>query len=915
MGFKNRYNTVSCTEDLKWVDEVLSAYKGNLMFVDTETNGLNIRKNVVIGVSLSIDTHSGVYIPFLKWVPDLNSGKNKSIKKVKYHVLVNGHFECVWTGATFEEDVTPVEYNAPVRVPEVIAYLRKWTENKAIVMHNAPFDVNMIFNSLGFDLKDRLFADTALLLHIVDENESTSLKKAIERYKSQLGLNPHALATKEKQELGNSIIVNGGKPGHVWRASLDILNRYACADTIFTAQIFNFAIEEVGAKMGKGVLDWFFNQEVMPLCREVVIEMKRNGVCIDVPHFKKLQRECVEHAYKLEDEIIQYLKSNGLLDGFNLGKSVDELVSRPRLIKELIRLEGRKIPVIKGKESISKAAAKAEYQKDPHWLWAYIQGETEIPYADARLAGIKRGLAIQALNTHGDDHIGPMKRHSFNVNSRAHLIWLFCTKLGVDPVSLPQTDSATPEKPSPKLDAEVLETIIAPKFKWTTKLLSYKKLLKIESCYARPAVLLHDGGRLFMDFKQNGTTSGRFSCSGGFNLQTLPRVEDEYEVLNECECGAQRLDADGAPTGDIEIIQSIECMADRKCNKCGVTKTNIVRPSAIKAGFIAPPGFKIVNADYSSLEPRCFAFMSNEDSLKEVYSKGLDLYSQVYCQLFDIENKYSADPNDENYLKKVAKAKRKFIKPVVLAIPYGAEDGQVAKLIDAKKSVIDKVTGEIKTVTDYEEGKRIRDLYLNSFPKLNAYMKDMDLKATTQGYVETLFGRRRRFKFAKTISDILGGTHGLDYRDLKRNTNPKAQELIVNTIAGPVCFPREALNDISEALGMKFEDVLTKGGWQYIHALMKHDLNNAKNFPIQGLAGHITNKGMLETQRVLKKNGMDSYVCMQVHDEITLYAKEADANAVAKILKVNMEDTEFTSKLDIPIIAEPTICNSLKDAK
>jgi hypothetical protein len=129
---------------------------------------------------------------------------------------------------------------------------------------------------------------------------------------------------------------------------------------------------------------------------------------------------------------------------------------------------------------------------------------------------------------------------------------------------------------------------------------------------------------------------------------------------------------------------------------------------------------------------------------------------------------------------------------------------------------------------------------------------------------------------------------------------------------------------LTEMLGMSFsidkngkDGVKQKGGWSYIRSLLKSDLNNAKNHPIQGLAGHITNMGMLATQRGFVENNLDAWVALQVHDEIMCYAREDQAEKAKEILRKGMEENIFTLPLrdEVAMIAEPVICDNLKDSK
>jgi len=675
--------------------------------------------------------------------------------------------------------------------------------------------------------------------------------------------------------------------------------------------IYEAAIQEFAQRFGERGLTWFFQDEVMPVAKEVVIDMKRRGVYIDVEYFKKLYNENEIKMDSIEDELMHELAPH--LSSFDLGKSLDESISHQRLLKRIIDLEGLKIPVVKDKktgevkESLAKAAVKKEFETNPHWVWGYILGEDELKYPEEKLAQIKQTLYEEVEG----------RRYRFNLGSRDHLVWLFCDKLGYDKRKLPQTDSATKENPIPSVDADTLKEFMLPKFPWVAKVLTYKKLQKLQSTYILPAIELSIDGWLYMDMKQNGTTSGRFSCSGGYNLQTLPRVDDEMEILQAC---------DQCHSDDVEIKQELECIADRHCNKCGFILRDITRPSAIKKGFIAPPGYKIVNADYASLEPKCFAFVSGEEKLKEVYWSNLDLYSKVYCDIFDKEKQYSADPSAPNFLKKVAKGKRSFVKPIVLGIPYGAEEGQVANLIGAKTEkrnwkgelVLDE-EGKTVLIDDYREGKRVRDAYLATYPKLCTYMADQDLKAVSIGYVETLLGRRRHLPFAKKINDVLVA-NDVDWQDLAKAPTwelrkGKTVSFKSPTHGGQVHLTEQMYEAIRESIKFKEESGREGGYWAYIKTMLKGDLNNSKNNPIQGLAGHIANRGMLDTNRYFKEKGLDAWVMLQVHDEISCYAKVDVAETAAEYLRLGMEKNKVTSLLDIEMVADPIICDNLKESK
>lgn len=929
-----KYNLIN-TEDLinKLDAYLMTDDKPNFPVIayDTETTGLRLYKTSIIGFSLSVNASQGFYIPLLEWIPDLNSKKQRTKDGVKLEVFTDGHFVNVWTGKVHPENVLPQDVDYPEWVPHI---LKRWFGQSHLFMWNAPFDINHTFICFGVDLKEQLAIDGGLIAHILNENESVGLKENAILYQAQLGINPWVMADAEKRELKGSILRNGGKANDVWRADLIPQMTYAAADTFLTYGLINVMLAELEKERKEQypkIDKWIFDEEVMPVCKEVVVDMKRQGVHIDVEHFKKLYEQNAAKLISLEDEFNKAIAP--YMANFTLGKSVDEAVSHQRLVKKIIELEGLKIPTVTDKktgevkESIAKAVVKKTYEENPHWIWGYLLDQDEIKYSETKLNQIKQELYAEVIG----------RRYRFNLNSSDHLSWLFFDILKENKYLFPKTEKSTEEEWTPSLEGDSIKHILLPKYEWVGHLLKFKKILKMQSTYIEPALELNIDGWMYMDMKQNGTTSGRFSCSGGYNLQTLPRVEDELEALNECpHCDAKRFNKDGSETGLVIVDQYIECMANRICKNCGKTEYDIPCPSAIKKGFTAPKGYKIVNADYSSLEPRAFAFMSNEDKIKAVYKQGLDLYSKVYCDIFDKEGQYSADPKAPNFLKKANPKMRKFIKPICLGVPYGSMDAQVASMIGATiKSDKPNKHGVYEERPDIQKGKEVRDAYLNTYPKLKEYMDQQEYMACTYGFAESIYGRRRHFEYAKVISDYFMSIckYDIERMDIvnsfvkvsrKNLTGANAQIKHESTGNIILTLSKEHLEKIAELLKMTYsfdkygkDGIIQKGGWAYIRGLLKADLNNTKNHPIQALAGHIANMGMITTTRLFKENQIDGYLCNQVHDELMCYVREDQAELGKQLLQKGMEENIFTLPIrdEVEMIAEPTICDNLKDSK
>ena len=173
-----------------------------------------------------------------------------------------------------------------------------------------------------------------------------ALKRIAEEWREELGINPHALANQEQKELNTTIIENGGKGYEVWRANDHYLAKYACADTFLTFGVYEVGMKKFVDEFGEEGLDWLLKDEVMPLCREVVIPMKRRGVYVDVPYFEKLAEETAAKLIELEDAIFDDIEPH--LNNFKLSKSYDEAISTQRLVKGIIDKEGLDYPTHPG---------------------------------------------------------------------------------------------------------------------------------------------------------------------------------------------------------------------------------------------------------------------------------------------------------------------------------------------------------------------------------------------------------------------------------------------------------------------------------------------------------------------------------------------------------------------------------------
>jgi DNA polymerase-1 len=135
----------------------------------------------------------------------------------------------------------------------------------------------------------------------------------------------------------------------------------------------------------------------------------------------------------------------------------------------------------------------------------------------------------------------------------------------------------------------------------------------------------------------------------------------------------------------------------------------------IRRAFLADPGSQLLAADYSQVELRILAHITHEPSLVEAFAQDEDIHSATASQLFKV-------PLDE-----VTSDQRRLAKTVNFAVLYGQSAFGLAR-----------VTG----MSNSEAAEFIRN-YEKTFPLVRKYVEETLFQARTQGYVQTLLGRKR----------------------------------------------------------------------------------------------------------------------------------------------------------------------------
>lgn len=173
-------------------------------------------------------------------------------------------------------------------------------------------------------------------------------------------------------------------------------------------------------------------------------------------------------------------------------------------------------------------------------------------------------------------------------------------------------------------------------------------------------------------------------------------------------------DNDRLHTRYVQIGAATGRMASKDPNLQNIPiKTELGR--RIRHAFVATPGFELVSFDYSQIELRIAAILSGDEGLIEIFKEGRDVHSEVASRVFHVA------------AEEVTYEQRRRAKIINFGLLYGM--GVMA---------LQQGLG-----TSRREAQEFFDQYLAAFPRLAGYLDAVKGEANRQGYVETMFGRRR----------------------------------------------------------------------------------------------------------------------------------------------------------------------------
>ncbi|RMG57268.1 MAG: DNA polymerase I, partial [Deltaproteobacteria bacterium] len=218
----------------------------------------------------------------------------------------------------------------------------------------------------------------------------------------------------------------------------------------------------------------------------------------------------------------------------------------------------------------------------------------------------------------------------------------------------------------------------------------------------------------------------------------------------------------------------------------------------IRDAFVAEEGYFFLGADYSQIELRVLAHLSGDETLKEIFHEGRDVHTETAVALFGVGK------------GEVTPEMRRQAKVVNFGIIYGMSPYGLSR--------------ELKI--GQKEAREYIESYFSRYPGVREFIDETIEKAKETGYVETLFGRKRRLP---------------DLSSRNQNLRQAAERMAINT-------------------------------------------------PVQGTAADIIKLSMIRLHHRLLERGLDAHLVLQIHDELVLEVREESLEEAKEILRDSMEN-------------------------
>ena len=343
--------------------------------------------------------------------------------------------------------------------------------------------------------------------------------------------------------------------------------------------------------------------------------------------------------------------------------------------------------------------------------------------------------------------------------------------------------------------------------------------------------LVHSDGRVHCKFNQVGADTGRTS-SDSPNLQNIPSTPRKLT------------------TGEV-----IDAGHD------------------VRQFFSAPEGKVLLSCDYSGQEVRVTAHLAHDQKMIQAYRDGKDVYVEIASLAYGVPYEECLENRPDGTTNPEGKARRGSAKKIVLGVLYGRQIPSIAEQLGVST----------------REAQVIYDKVLNSFPELAQFIKESEDMARQNGWVETVWGRRRQ------LPDMQLPLYEFSYMDgVSPDFDPLADDDEEISTEVPYSIVKEYTNKLEHCRSYKQKmnilESLNSQGISVKDNTMK--INDAQrqcvNARVQGSSADLTKLAMIELYNCQELKDLGFKMLIPVHDEIIAECPKEHSGRCAQLMSEMM---------------------------
>lgn len=334
--------------------------------------------------------------------------------------------------------------------------------------------------------------------------------------------------------------------------------------------------------------------------------------------------------------------------------------------------------------------------------------------------------------------------------------------------------------------------------------------------------------------------------------------------------------------------------------------TTLPRPEnggiVVKSMWCADDAHRMIFKDFSQIELKVIAHISEEPVWVEGFNNGYDMHAAMARKIWNL-------PCEVNEVKKLYPDKRSSAKAVNFGIAYGESEKSLAERLGISVDAAHKL---------------IQEDYFGAAPVLKRWIDNTHEFVQDYGYVKNIFGRRRHLPEARTQipPSVVGPS--FDRRPLcykREGPYPKWLGIPLEDIYP---MPLDALrNHLNSKKGNSYSSCKS---CPYLYpCIINHEVVRAQsivnralrqsvNSPIQGTAVDMASLALIQIQREIMKNGLDAAPILHIHDELVVYSHVSCVEQVSKLMDYCMTDwLRQVTQFKVPLTVDTEIVQRWSD--